>query len=207
MRKRAAQLALLGLATVANIAGADELPHLGVFAMPLVGHGSARLEWAIYLDGHIDAGAPARVAGVVALARIERAAVYFNSPGGSLVAAMDLGRLLREHGFDTSVGRRTADASRPDAGVCYSACPFAYAGGVRRSLAGGSVLGVHRAENRTPVPDEQAFVRRVADEAGAYLEEMGVSTRLVALMAGAPHDSIRLIDPDEALHLDLVNGT
>lgn len=161
--------------------------------------------WNLYLGGYIESGATSRLAALLAQEHVANATVYFDSPGGSLVEGMALGRLLRERGFDTDVGRRGDAAGRPLAGRCYSACPFAYAGGVRRYLAAGSVLGVHRAENRTPVPDEAAFQQRVAQDASGYLAAMGVAPGLLALMAGAPHDRIRTIGREEALGLRLVN--
>lgn len=160
----------------------------------------------MYLDGEFDQAAPARLARFVVEQQISQASVYFNSPGGSLVAAMAIGRLLREQGFSTYVGRRGADPRQPGSGVCYSACPFAYAGGSRRFLEGDSVLGIHRAANRVPVPDEGAFEQRVATEATTYLEAMGVSTRLFRMMQTTPHDSIRLLSREEAVRLGLVNA-
>jgi hypothetical protein len=162
--------------------------------------------WTVYLDGYFDPASAARVAQVLSAHEIQRAVVYFNSPGGSLLEGMAIGRLLHDRGFDTQVGTRTADVLRPAGGVCYSACPFAYAGGLRRGLASGSSLGIHRAENRLPVPDESAFERRVHDDATAYLEEMGVSPRLYGLMAQVPPGAIRRLSRDEAVGLGLVNS-
>jgi hypothetical protein len=167
---------------------------------------AAEGRWLVYLDGYLDARSASRLRDVLMGRKIASAAVYLNSPGGSLLQGMAIGRLLREHGFDTSVGKRGADPLRPVAGVCYSACPFAYAGGVRRTLAEGSVLGVHRAGNRVPVPDEAAFERRVEADAIRYLDEVGVSPRLFDLMMQVPPGEIRLLDREEEVELRLVNG-
>jgi hypothetical protein len=200
---------LLGLLTAAAPAqsGLADAGYLTIAAVPLdpaaSEHGPAH--WAVYLDGEFDRAAPARLARFVVEQEISRASVYFNSPGGSLVAAMAIGRLLREQGFSAYVGRRGADPRNPEGGVCYSACPFAYAGGPRRFLDGNSVLGIHRAANRVSVPDEGAFEQRVAGEATTYLRAMGVSTQLFRMMQTTPHDSIRLLSRKEALRLGLVN--
>jgi len=162
--------------------------------------------WIIYLDGMFDAADTARLAGLIAQERITRADVYFNSPGGSLLAAMSVGRLLRERGFDTYVGRRSVELRQPGAAVCYSACPFGFAGGVRRFLGAESVLGVHAAANNVPVPDEFAFQQLVKTQATQYLGEMGVSAALLSLMRSVPHDDIRLLTRDEAVGLRLVNA-
>jgi hypothetical protein len=162
--------------------------------------------WLIYLDGMFDSADSARLAGLIAQEQITRADVYFNSPGGSLLAAMSVGRLLRERGFDTYVGRRSAELRQPGAAVCYSACPFGFAGGVRRFLETASVLGVHAAANSVPVPDEFAFQQLVEAQATQYLGEMGVSAALLKLMRSVPHGGIRLLTRDEAVGLRLVNA-
>jgi hypothetical protein len=160
--------------------------------------------WLIYLDGPLDPGATSRIVSLVLQEKITRAVMYLNSPGGSLVTAMQLGRVLREHGFDARVGARTQDAARPGPGTCYSACPFVLAGGVSRGLEPGSVIGVHRAENRVRLPDESHFQAVVEAQAVEYLVEMGVRAELAAMMAGIPHHQIRELTVDEAVRLNLL---
>lgn len=161
--------------------------------------------WLIYLDGPIDAGATSRIVNLVLQQKIVRAVVYLNSPGGSLVTAMQVGRVFRDHGFETRVGARTLDSARPGPGTCYSACPFVLAGGVRRGLEPGSAIGVHRAENRVQVPDESRFQSVVEAQAVEYLAEMGVRAELAAMMGRIPHDRIRELTVDEALRLNLLS--
>ena len=161
--------------------------------------------WTIFLDGIIDADATGRLQRFIDRRDVGNAVIYFNSPGGSLIAAMAIGRLLRQQGFETHVGARAADTGRVTQGVCYSACPFAFAGGARRRLDEGSVLGVHRAENRTPVPDETLFERRVRFESMGYLAEMGVNADLLDIMEAVPYDAIRPLSREEAVPFNLVN--
>ncbi len=138
----AALMFVLG-AGVASLRCAEAAGYLSIEAVSLGVDGQLPGDspWVLYLDGEIETGADARLAKLLAEQGISTASVYFNSPGGSLLAGMAIGRLLREKGFTASVGRRTADPRRPAPGVCYSACPFAYAGGRIRTLEGGSVLG------------------------------------------------------------------
>ena len=161
--------------------------------------------WLIYLDGPVDPGATSRLVSLILAEHITHAVVYLNSPGGSLVTAMQLGRVLREHAFDTRVGTRTMDATRATAGTCHSACPFILAGGVHRSLETASVIGLHRAANRVPVSDEDAFQRVVETQVVEYLAEMGVRVEVARIMAGIPHDQVRDLTVDEALQLNLLN--
>lgn len=179
-----------------------------VLQIVAVAPGNARTAagWLLYLDGFIDSGAAVRLASVIERERIGTATVYFNSPGGKLVAAMDVGRIVRSHGYSTVVGMRTTDVRRPAAGTCFSACPFAFAGGMRRSMLGGSEIGVHLAANSVPVPDESAFQQRVWQDASAYLRSMDVAVELLAIMWQAPHDAIRPLTPQEAERLRLVNA-
>lgn len=160
--------------------------------------------WLIYLEGYIDTGATARLERALDVQQVRSAVVFFDSPGGHVVEAMALGRVLRGRRLATSVGARTADIVVPQAGHCYSACPIAFAGGVRRSLEPGSVLGVHRAENSVPVTDEVSFQGVVTQQVTTYLAEMGVSPELVTIMAGVPHDAIRELTTAEAVRLKLV---
>ena len=200
---------LLAWASVAPSSASGEGPYdtLRIEAMPPVGAagGPDDGRWTILLDGYIDALAANRLVALVAHEGITEADVYFNSPGGSLVAGMEIGRLLRQRGYDTHVGKRTADVHELVGGVCYSACPFAYAGGVRRYLEFDSVLGIHRAENRVPLPDGSLFEKLVSQQATEYLLSMGVSPELFAIMSQVPHDEIRALTREETRRLMLVN--
>jgi len=200
---------LLAWSSVAPSPASGESPYdtLRIEAVPPVGTADALSDgrWTILLDGYIDALAPNRLGALVAQKGITGADVYFNSPGGSLIAGMEIGRLLRQRGYDTHVGKRTTDVHELVGGVCYSACPFAYAGGVRRYLEHDSVLGVHLAKNRVPLPDNAAFDKLVSQQATDYLLAMGVSPELFAIMSQVPHDEIRSLTRGEARRLTLVN--
>ncbi len=162
--------------------------------------------WFVYLEGYIDNGATARLEHMLGEEQIRSAIVFLDSPGGHVVEAMALGRAIRERGYATSVGVRVTDAAAPRAGRCYSACPIAYAGGVLRSLEPGAVLGIHRAENSVPVPDEAAFQEVVTGQVNDYLIQMGISIELLAIMSSVPHQAIRELTSDEAVRLGLVNA-
>ena len=113
---RAPLLTLLGL--IAAPVAADMPAALQVVAVApdYPGRLQGDERWLIYLDGPVDPGATSRVVSLILTEHITNAVVYLNSPGGSLVTAMQLGRVLREHAFDTRVGTRTTDATRATAG-------------------------------------------------------------------------------------------
>lgn len=187
-----------------SVPGTDYL-RITMEAPGYAGRDASDDRWLVFLQGYIDTGATARLERALDGQRVRSAVVYFDSPGGHVVEAMALGRMLRERRFATSVGVRSPDGVLPRPGHCYSACPFAYAGGVRRSLGPGSVLGVHRAENIVPLPDETAFQNVVSNQAADYLAKMGISEELVTIMSEVPHDTIRELTADETVRLGLVN--
>ena len=151
--------------------------------------------WSIYLDGDIDGQAAARFERIVSEKNIEAASVYLNSQGGNLSGAMELGRIFRKHRFWTVVGRPSAEPDSDGPGVCFSACPFAYAGGVWRFLGRGSQIGVHRFYSAERTPDALAVAQEVSAEVTEYLAEMGVSTELFSLMSRVPSNDIRVLTP------------
>jgi len=201
----ASLLILLGLTALPVIADVPATLQVVAVAPEYPGRLPGDQHWLIYLDGPVDAGATSRVVSLILTEHITHAVVYLNSPGGSLVTAMQLGRVLREHAFDTRVGTRTTDAARATAGTCHSACPFILAGGVQRSMETGSAIGLHRAENRVPVRDEGAFQHVVATQVVDYLAEMGVCAEVANIMVATAHDQIRDLTVDEALQLNLLN--
>ena len=206
-----AALALSIACGVGSAAAEQPVPGAGYLHITAVAPGYAQQNrsessWIVYLEGYIDNGAAARLERVLDEERVRSAIVYFDSPGGHVVEAMALGRILRKRGYTTSVGIRAPGSAPPRKGRCYSACPIAYAGGLRRSLVPGSVLGAHRAANSVPVQDEPAFQKVVTGQVQDYLVEMGVSTELVAMMSGVPHSAIRELTTDEAVGLGLVNA-
>ena len=70
------------------------------------------------------------------VASVGKAAVAFRSDGGSLLAGIRIGMMIRVHNFTTVV---------PDASQCASACAVAWLGGVHRFLGQGAKVGFHAA--------------------------------------------------------------
>ncbi|NVL49976.1 hypothetical protein F2S72_09515 [Pseudomonas syringae pv. actinidiae] len=119
--------------------------------------------------------------------------VYFNSAGGDLTAAEELGRLIRARGYATQIGKLTDDERMIGKGVCESACPIAFVGGKFRLIdADTGQLGIHRfylarqgrwAEDSTVLFTAERDLR-------AYLDEMGISRDFFEVMMKTPPDSI-----------------
>ena len=160
--------------------------------------------WSIFLDGYIDDEAALRLARFADRRDVSGAIVFLNSSEGRMKPAMALGRLLRARGFETRVGARGAGSGRVLPGVCYSACAFAFAGGVQRSLDAGSVLGVRRMDPGPQALEETARERRERFEPLNYLAEMGIDAGLLELMETVPYGTIRPLSAEEIRRFGLL---
>jgi hypothetical protein len=131
--------------------------------------------------------------------------VLLDSPGGKVVASMELGQAIRKLGMAVIVARPAADQSRTMAlvsGRCYSACVYALMGGRRRVIPPQSSVGIHRMFNYSTSFDiaEGGLVReRNYDDGGMlqtlsrYAAMMGVSTELVKLAEQTSPDKLYML--------------
>ncbi len=175
--------ALLAVLCLARPASAQEKPMtIQGFGpeLPIEIAGSA---WFIFLDGEINSEAATRFEQYIKRHRIpDRSFVYLNSPGGSLRAGIELGRLIRKYRLSTNVGKRSIGAIRRfdiEAGGCYSACAYTYLGGQFRYLNKKSRYGVHQ------------FASRAGDEGSAQI----ASAIIVDYIRSMDVDSKRVGDP------------
>jgi hypothetical protein len=105
-----------------------------------------------------------------------RSVVLLSSPGGQVVASMELGIALRQMGAAVVV-----------AGQCLSACVYAMMGGVKRVIPAQSVVGIHRMSRQEQTGggrETRALTRRFAsaDMVSAlseYTAQMGVDPGLI----------------------------
>lgn len=105
--------------------------------------------------------------------RHDPSSVTFNSPGGNVYSAMDLGRAIRSRGLNT-IQLRSFE--------CSSACALAFVGGMKRIAEAGSI-GVHKSSFsgvEWDSPDQAVSVIQTATaDVMAYLTEMGVDQGLL----------------------------
>lgn len=117
--------------------------------------------------------------------------VLLHSPGGDLIAAMQIGATFRQ---------ATAWIAIDSGAECISACIFILAAGVQRWVLDGSRLGIHR-----PYFDSRFFAKLDANAAASrydelarrsreYLKSMGMEDQLFADMLGIPSNRVRTID-------------
>jgi ATP-dependent protease ClpP protease subunit len=117
--------------------------------------------------------------------------VSLNSLGGSVTAAMDIGRILRKERLLATV---------PQSGVCYSACVLIFAGAVERLKFGK--VGIHRPY--LDVPQQEVSSRnvnepyqRMLQDIRSYFHEMNVSEQMADAMLRIEPDKIRLLNDND----------
>jgi hypothetical protein len=135
--------------------------------------------------------------------------VLLDSPGGHVVAAMELGLTIRKLGMAVIVARPGAESAATGdlfSGKCYSACVYALMGGRKRVIPPQSKVGVHRMFNYETNFNlaEGGFVREryvddgdMRDKLARYTTTMGVSSGLINLAEHTSPDVIHVLTPAE----------
>jgi hypothetical protein len=135
-----------------------------------------------------------------------RSIVLLDSPGGRVVASMQLGQALRRLGMAVIVARVEPESGALVSGRCYSACVYALMGGRRRVIPRQSRVGVHRMFNYVDGVDPmsgEALRERRYDDGGMrrtllrYSASMGVSRDLIALAERTSPDRVHLLSAAE----------
>jgi hypothetical protein len=115
-----------------------------------------------------------------------------NSIGGSINAAMALGRLLRKERMSLDV-----------AGVCFSACVLVLAGAVERNVGTAGKVGIHRPYFGT-TPEKALAADQIKEaylqglqEMRAYLREVHVPQRLADDMLAVEPENNRILTEAE----------
>jgi hypothetical protein len=121
-------------------------------------------EW-LMADGQIMRGSPLEFRKILDRLEGRKLPVVLRSPGGNMIAALEIGYMLRRAGLPATVGRTMYKGCAPsDSGCklpaaqkgiyrgrvvsigsyCVSACPMVLAAGVRRLASPKAVVGVHQ---------------------------------------------------------------
>jgi len=119
-----------------------------------------------------------------------------NSTGGSLVTAIEIGRVLR---------RFNAIALQLEEEKCFSACVFIIAGAPRRIVHGQ--VGIHRPylekDNQTTVSGQKKQKSKIDNLALSYLKEMNISQSLYHDMVRISPQNIKILSNDDLLKYGL----
>jgi hypothetical protein len=121
------------------------------------------------------------------VAAVSKATVAFRSDGGSLLAGIRIGMLIRVKNFTTIV---------PDAAQCASACAVAWLGGAHRFMGLGSKVGFHAAYvQKAGGPSESGPGNAVL---GAYLDQIGLPEDAIVYITQAAPSSMKWLNMEEA---------
>ncbi|MEM0898474.1 MAG: hypothetical protein AAGI92_00805 [Pseudomonadota bacterium] len=119
---------------------------------------------------------------------LDNPVVMFDSPGGNLVAGIEIGKAIRLLNLETIV---------VDGAVCASACGLAWLGGVNRYLTEGAQVGFHAAF----IVDDAGEAREVGSGnalVGAYVSQLGLSNSAILYVTSQGPSEMEWVSPDEA---------
>ena len=139
----------------------------------------------IYLTGEIlepDQAAFEELAG-----RYRKAVVFLESPGGSLLPAIEIGKLLRQKGFATVV---------LDQSTCTSACALIWLAGTPRYLQGAGHLGFHASYTEVGGQLVETGVGNAI--VGHYLSQLDLSEKAVIFATSATPYEINSLTADNS---------
>lgn len=161
--------------------------------------GGPACSFTINISGEIDNSTPLKVSKWLERLSNEFAlSVYVDSNGGSIDAAMTLGRMLRS---------RVADVIVPTGAECTSACVFVLVGAVFRTIDGR--VGIHRpyfagmAGEEPTISNTKSAISNVEKKIKAYLSEMNVPDSLLDEMMVVPPDQVKYLSLDDLAHFGL----
>lgn len=165
----------------------------------------------VFVQGEIDATTPDEVKSLITRHRLDkrRVIVYLDSHGGNLLAGIAIGKLIRDAGMSTAVGKRRADGTPKgsvSAGVCLSSCVYALMGGQFRYASKDDVIGVHRFSREGATPSDLEIAQVVSATITNHLKEMGVDAKLFEIAAATAKDEITTIPTPQAERLGVVNN-
>jgi hypothetical protein len=134
-----------------------------------------------------------------------RGVIFLNSPGGNVVASMELGAVFRRLRLAAIVAGFAAngDVSGPVAGECVSACVYALMGATRRVAPPSSRIALHRMSviladgSGTGVASRRFADARLVALVARYAARMGVNPALVWNAESLPPDRIHLLTQQE----------
>lgn len=140
----------------------------------------------IYITGEIGLGDDAAFRGIADLH--PDAVVFLESPGGTVIPALEIGRLARERGYRTVV---------LDGGTCASSCALIWLAGTPRYLAPGGRVGFHAS---SAADEDGRLVESGLSNAfvGYYLSKLELSERAVVFTTMASPDKLNWLTAENS---------
>jgi hypothetical protein len=186
----------------------------------------------IAADGKIDLSAAQRLRKVLARLGPRKLPLFLHSAGGSVLGAIELGRLVRSRNLTVSVARTMPAGCRRDeprdnacetlkrggsdvasdldssGAMCNSACVLVLAGGAQRSVPPWVRLGVHAigvdlSKTTLRGPLLAAATRSANARIVEYLHDMVIPKALFDASNAVPHESTRFLQRDDLVRFSL----
>jgi hypothetical protein len=144
----------------------------------------------ISVSGGLVAGDQSRF--VQSAGTVADAIVVFDSPGGNLLAGIEIGEVIHFKHFRTLV---------PNGNACASACALAWLGGANRLIGATGRVGFHKPYTRDSgvvlaSPFGNALVR-------AYLNELGLSAAAIQYITETPPEKMKWLGFLEARNVGI----
>jgi hypothetical protein len=152
--------------------------------------------WFIFANGEIDNGAAKRLERLIVKNNIpNNSMIFFNSPGGSVGEAMQLGKILRKHKIFSGVAienttTQTGSRFARDPGNCENACVLAFIGGHFRYSSQDSKLGFNNFLTSDTGVSKSLLLDPIKSEIKNYITEMGVEKSFFEIISN-PDQSIK----------------
>ncbi|MFN7883617.1 MAG: hypothetical protein ACK5PF_11475, partial [bacterium] len=138
--------------------------------------------------------------------------LVFDSPGGSVFGATELGTVIRQNRLDTQQSRSYSHQVEfnviniVEDAKCASSCVLAFVGGINRVIDPDANFGIHQFSGASgDIGDGATQVTVVA--LASYLEEMGISRELLDAASLVPPNRIYWLTPQQTKRLRVDNST
>lgn len=140
----------------------------------------------IYIQGEIESVDSDKFRRVVS--KTTHGNILLESPGGDLLAGLQIGEQIRSRGFSTGVAPEMA---------CASACALAWLAGSTRYMAPSALIGFHAAYIETNGEAQESGVANAL--VGAYLTELGLGMDAIIFATSAGPDEMNWLNAAQAL--------
>ncbi len=123
----------------------------------------------------------------------------FNSPGGSIDAAIKIATIIRDKGWATGVA---------DNGICASACAVAFAGGKTKVIGRNAKLGVHQATGADSLRavDEVASASAGTEVVIDALKKSGAPSSMIDHVRSTSRNAIYWLTKDDLAQWKVEEG-
>lgn len=141
--------------------------------------------------------------------------VYLNSEGGSLTGGMELAKIIRSEKFNTYIGTSEKYDEESEEGyitliqksICYSACAYAFLGGVSREIDwGNGFYGIHQFYSDGYAPIDEGDTQVILSSLAIFLDNMGVDRKLLDFASFTKKDDIFLLSKKLAKKFQVDNS-